>query len=538
MAHPRFKARGILGTAIAGSLVVSALVVVPGVAASASTPAPLRHLARGALPTITPIPAGAGSHGYPYDAVPTRPSFPGAPTINLAHFGYVEREFTMSGTTNVYRQSGFWSSNGRWNVSVAQSNVPYTTRLLVRYPTNPAKFNGTVVVEWLNDTTGGDQDPVWSEIYHEALSQGYAYVGVSAQTGSMVEDKTWDPQRYGALGDSNDGQSYDIFSQAAQVARAGTAQLLGGLHATTIIGAGDSQSAFRVATYYNAIQPLSHAFDGLFAIGRGVLAAPIGGGLVAFSPFPALIRADSATPFFQIETEGDIEELGFAFARQPDNAHLRTWELAGAAHIDLHEGLYEGATIAREVPSLPPPNCLFGVPFNGGTLPDNMGVFELEDSGLIALRKWITQGVAPPTGNQIATMPFFNIVQRDRFGNALGGIRLPDINVPTETYSAINFSQVSQESLSPSQLMSLLENIFSTLMTGVITDPALREAGLCLLEGFYTPFSTGTLQSLYPTHAAYVSQFTAAAQADLAAGFLTRYDYNQAVKAAQAAPIP
>jgi len=410
--------------------------------------------------------------------------------------------------------------------------------VLVRYPTNPAKFNGTVVVEWLNDTTGGDQAPVWSEIYHEALSQGYAYVGVSAQTGSMVEDKTWDPQRYGALGDSNDGQSYDIFSQAAQVARAGTAQLLGGLHATTIIGAGDSQSAFRVATYYNAIQPLSHAFDGLFAIGRGVLAAPIGGGLVAFSPFPALIRTDSATPFFQIETEGDIEELGFAFTRQPDNAHLRTWELAGAAHIDLHERLYEGATIGREVPSLPPPNCLFGVPFNGGTLPDNMGVFELEDSGLIALRKWITQGVAPPAGNQIATTPFFNIVQRDRFGNALGGIRLPDINVPTETYSAINFSQVSQESLSPSQLMSLLENIFSTLMTGVITDPTLREAGLCLLEGFYTPFSTGTLQSLYPTHAAYVSQFTAAAQADLAAGFLTRYDYNQAVKAAQAAPIP
>jgi hypothetical protein len=35
-----------------------------------------------------------------------------------------------------------------------------------------------------------------------------------------------------------------------------------------------------------------------------------------------------------------------------------------------------------------------------------------------------------------------------------------------------------------------------------------------------------------------VSQFTAASQADLAAGFLTRYDYNQAVKAAQAAAVP
>lgn len=86
--------------------------------------------------------------------------------------------------------------------------------------------------------------------------------------------------------------------------------------------------------------------------------------------------------------------------------------------------------------------------------------------------------------------------------------------------------------------MTTLENIFSTLMTGAITDPALRDEGLCLLEGFYTPFGQATLQSLYPTHADYVSRFTAAARADLAAGFLTRYDYNQAVKAAQAAPIP
>ena len=421
MVYRRLKARGVFGSAIAGTLVVSALVVVPGVAASAPLPAPLRHLPSGALPTITPIPAGAGSHGYPYDAVPTKPSFAGAPTINLAHFGYVEREFTMSGTTNIYRQSGFWGSNGVWNVSVAQSNVPYTTRLLVRYPANPAKFNGSVVVEWLNDTTGGDQDPVWSEIYHEALSQGYAYIGVSAQTGSMVEDKTWDPQRYGALGDTNDGQSYDIFSQAAQAARADAANLLGGLKPSKIIGTGDSQSAFRLATYYNAIQPLSHAFDGFLAVGRGALGAPIGTGLVAFSPFPALIRTDLTTPFLQIETEGDIEELGFGFARQPDNAHLRTWELAGAAHIDLHEGLYEGATIAREVPSLPPPNCVFGVPFNGGTLPDNMGVFELEDSALMALHKWITQGVAPPSGNRIATTPFFNIVSATSTGTPSAG---------------------------------------------------------------------------------------------------------------------
>jgi hypothetical protein len=110
--------------------------------------------AQAALPTITAIPAGAGTHGYPYDAVPPIALTPGAPSINLSAFGYAEREFTMSGGANVYRQSGFWGSDGRWSAAVSQSNVPYTTRLLVRYPTNPVKFNGTVVFEWLNDTTG------------------------------------------------------------------------------------------------------------------------------------------------------------------------------------------------------------------------------------------------------------------------------------------------------------------------------------------------------------------------------------------------
>lgn len=535
MTHRTRKVSGILGGALAGTLVVSMLAPAPAASAGAS----LRNAAPGdPLPTVSEIPAGSGSHGYPYDAVPTTPSFPGAPTINLASYGYVEHEFLMSGTTNIYKQSGIWASSGRWNVAVAQSNVPYTTRLLVRYPTNPLKFNGTVVVEWLNDTTGGDQDPVWSEIYNEVLSQGYAYVGVTAQTAGMNELKAWDSKRYGALGDSGDGQSYDIFSQAAEVVRADSATLLGGLSPKRVIGAGDSQSAFRLDTYVNAIQPVSHAFNGFLAIGRSVFAAPIGSGLVAFSPAPAFVRTDNTTPFVQVNTEGDIEELGAALARQPDNNYLRTWELAGAAHIDLHEGLYEGATIEHEDPALTAPKCVFGVPFNGATLPDNMGVYELEDAALTALQKWMIYGVAPAHGNPIATTPIFNIVERDRYGNALGGIRLPGIQVPTETYTAINFYQPGEESLSPSQLLSTLESIFTTLETGEITNTTLRDEGLCLLEGFYTPLSTTTLKALYPTHSDYVSAFTAAAASDLASGFLTQADYSQAVAAAAASPVP
>ena len=94
------------------------------------------------------------------------------------------------------------------------------------------------------------------------------------------------------------------------------------------------------------------------------------------------------------------------------------------------------------------------MPFNGATLPDNMPVYELEDAALNALDKWLVYGVAPPHGNEIATTPLLNLVERDQYGNALGGIRLPDIQVPTEPYSAIDFYLPSEESLSPSELLS------------------------------------------------------------------------------------
>lgn len=271
-------------------LSMSALVSGIGNAAAAAT----------APPTVTEIPPGSGQHGHPYDAVPTTALVPQAPVLDLDALGYVEREFEMSGGATVYQQRGFWSSNGAWGVSVAQTNVPYTTRLLVRYPTDSTKFNGTVVFEWLNDTTGGDQDPLWSQIYQQALRDGYAYVGVTAQAAGMRDLAAWDSSRYGSLGASNDGQSYDIFTQAAQAIRANSATLLGGLTPNKLIGAGDSQSAFRVVTYVNAIQPVTHAFDGFLAIGRAAVGAPLGDGLIATAPLPALIRTDNRTPFIQV----------------------------------------------------------------------------------------------------------------------------------------------------------------------------------------------------------------------------------------------
>ncbi len=446
------------GAMVASTVVSMTLLTMGAVAASNAA----------ALPTVREIPAGSGAHGFPYDAVPQTPALPGAPFINLSEVGYAEREFTMSGSDTIYKQSGFWSSNGKWSVSASNTNVPYATRLLVRYPTNPAKFNGTVVFEWLNDTTGGDQDPVWAQLYNELISKGYAYVGVTAQRPGMKDLATWDPARYGMLGDSNDGQSYEIFTQAANAVKANSAALLGGLTPKELIGTGDSQSAFRVDTYVNAIQPLTHAFNGFLGVGRAVTAAPIGEGLVSTSPFPALIRTDNTTPFIQLNTQGDIEELDAAAARQPDNSYLRTWEVTGAAHIDAHEASYETETLALENPTLQAPSCALGTPIEGtGTpldghnQPDNMPLFEVEDAALAGLQGWVTKGVAPAHGTQISTIPVlfgaYYLVNKNRYGVGEGGVRMPEAQVPAEDYSALNFANVNEESLNPLQLITELE---------------------------------------------------------------------------------
>lgn len=498
-----------------------------------------------ALPTVTEIAPGSGEHGFAYDAVPQTPTVPGAPYINLSEAGYAEREYTMSGAANIYKESGLWSSNGKWNVSVSQANQPYTTRLLVRYPTSPAKFNGTVVFEWLNDTTGGDQDPVWAQLYNELIKKGYAYVGVTAQRPGMKDLATWDPKRYGKLGDGNDGESYEIFTQAAQIVKADSATLLGGLTPKVLIGTGDSQSAFRVDTYVNAIQPLTHAFNGFLAVGRGATAAPIGEGLVAASPFPALIRTDNTTPFIQLNTQGDIEELDAAAARQPDNNYLRTWELAGASHIDAHEAAYETETIAREEPTVGVPACVFGTPIEGtGTAldghnqTDNMPLFEVEDAAMAALQNWVVNGTAPAHSPQISAIPVFfgayYIVNKNQYGIGQGGIQMPDAQAPVEDYSAINFASPNEESLNPLSILAELEDAFTTLETGGISNETLRDEGLCLLSGYFTDFSSSKLKSLYPTSASYGSKFASAANAEVAAGFMTPEDAATAIANANA----
>ena len=71
-----------------------------------------------------------------------------AQPVGLAAQGYVEQEFFASGTATAFRATST-PSNGDWSITPT-TTAPYKTRIIVRRPADPARFNGTVIVEWMN----------------------------------------------------------------------------------------------------------------------------------------------------------------------------------------------------------------------------------------------------------------------------------------------------------------------------------------------------------------------------------------------------
>src|SRR2546427_9043903 len=154
--------------------------------------------------------------------------------------------------------------------------------------------------------------------------------------------KPVNPARYGSLHHPGDSFSYDILSQAGQAIRHPSGPMpLGDLRVKRMIAAGESQSAFRLVTYIDAIHPLARVFDGYLVHSRGSGGAL--GANLSETPQPAIptpsttfIRSDVDVPVLTVEMETDLSFLGYVYARQDDSRHFRLWEAAGTAHADAY----------------------------------------------------------------------------------------------------------------------------------------------------------------------------------------------------------
>ena len=120
-----------------------------------------------AAPLVTG-PVAGGRRGLPFNPLPA----------GLAEeYGYIEEEFLIAGEATTYAPEGDWGEDGEWAASPTQT-APYRTRILVRRPADAEAFNGTVVVEWLNVTTGMDLDNGFALASDELLRDGYVWVEV------------------------------------------------------------------------------------------------------------------------------------------------------------------------------------------------------------------------------------------------------------------------------------------------------------------------------------------------------------------------
>jgi len=450
-----------------------------------------------ANPTVSPVVTG-GSHGQPF----------GGLAAGELPAGYIEEERFISGTAASYTKAGEWGMDGRWAVTPA-ATAPYKVRILVRRPKDAARFNGVVVVEWLNVTAQAEGAADYMQMQEEIVREGYAWVGVGAQAVGVNAPRTglkaWDEARYGSLAHPGDGYSYDIFSQAAQAVRhPNQVDPLGGLRTRYVIATGRSQSAFRLVTYINAFHPLTRAFDGYFVHSRGSNAAGLSADALtrdADQPIPpgAHIRTDIDVPIFDLQTEGDMVALRAHLTHQDPNPHYRRWEIAGGAHAENPRWVVEV-----------PPALDMG---QGCKEPINAAPHHaIVKSGLHALTKWVRDGVMPPQSPaiELADPAAADPVVRDKFGNAKGGIRLPEVEAPTATLDG---------------------------RRNDVANAAPGAQNFCFLFGHTVAFDAATLKSLYPTHQAFVDRFTKATDALEQAGYLLKPEADQARQAARSSHI-
>lgn len=458
---------------------------------------------------------------------PAVQELPGRPILMLGAFdlgqlGYRCNEFTISGSATSYRLLHPPGADGRWDAE-ADRSAAYRTRLVVVRPDDPAKFNGTVLVEWLNVTAGQDTPADWMVTHRQILRGGYAYVAVSAQRVGIeggaaampgapgVSLKKADPARYGSLAHPGDAWSYDIYSQTAEALKAEHAGgLLGALVPRRVVSIGESQSAAFLVTYLNAVDPLARVYDGFFVHSRFGGASGIDGTAMSFGtngPTYVRFRRDLRVPVLCLITETDLLGggiPGYQGAREPGtNDKLSVWELAGAAHADgyqftgafMDSGLLSHEELARIfVPASTLPGLQLGGPYNAG-----MPHHYVAQAALAALSAWIETGVAPTSTPQLklashAAGAAATGLEIDADGLALGGVRTPWVDVPTMRLAGYGNSG----------------------------------GFLAAIAGLSEPFSQARLEELYPRgKAEYLRRFAASLDRTIAEGHLLGEDRTE-----------
>jgi hypothetical protein len=389
--------------------------------------------------------------------------------------GFVQEEYLVSGTARPFYGPAVLSQRPVDGTEQLPP-LPYTTRIIVVQPQDPARSNHTAVVTWQNVTFGHDIGE-WFDVGRQVVADGYTYVEADVQLASEPALKAFDPVRYATVNIPDDAYSYDIYSQVAQALRHRDG--IRGTPVRHVLALGASQSGYAIDQYLTAVQPfVEHVYDGFIDA-------------VANGPDP-----HSDRPVIRLLSEDEID----GSSSSPDAHNYRQWEVAGSAHGNKADFNYIAATERRDLGAdLVDPLAGDNAPF--GTSDCKINRFPADQAysaALVALRHWVTDGVAPETQPRVDVKN--GEIVRDAVGNAVGGIRLPALAVPTAAYN--------------------------------------RTGDCVALDGRTEKFRAQRLRALYPTHQAYVSKVRVAVRESVRSGVLTEAFAGEVEHEAAAANIP
>jgi len=481
-------------------------------------------------PTWRKLPTTSRSHPFGGDLWSNR-------GVGLAKHGFVEEEYLVSGAARVYQavpQSDY--------VAKVINHSSYTTRAIIRRPKDMRTWSGNVLVEYMNVSDGLDLQVLWTKLYEKIFNANDVYVAFTGKGNVIPILRRFDPARYGAVDMPNplppsaqtcgslpddpnynpnlsklfeNGLLWDMWSEIGLSLKTASSPL--GRVAKRLYATGESQSANALQNYYAWFggnrttvggKPI---YDGIFAEtptrnADGAL-NQCGGALPTTDPQRTEnVIPDRGVPYFTVNSQWDAWKNP-----PPPSKRYRVWQVTGSNHVDrdVYDHVYPiAADLAKG--GVAGPDALpwqAGISFElyspAGWFCDDASRPEVplpmvQRTGYDYLKRWVTRGTQPPIAPYITRTPTGDPVL-DADGNAVGGLRLPEIQVPVAKYVGVLWGDCNQAHL---------------------------------------PFTPERLAQLYSTHDAYVRKFAKAARESVRGGYLRSDDARELISRAEDRPIP
>jgi len=437
--------------------------------------------------------------------------------VALAPAGYSETEYLVSGFANIYD----WAANARsTQLTVRAANLPYTTRILVRRPTDARKASGMVIVELLDAGDLYDRAPLWGLSAQQFLRRGDVWVGVTVRPAAAAALRRFDPVRYGDVSfayhqppdchapatdvrayppDTETGLAWDVIGAVGALLRSSSKENpLLDVNPRVLIAAGHGEAGAYVTTYANAMHAVlrrgdgAPIYDGYLNADGAQLSVPINqcaAALGADDPRRTVLPRD--VPFVNVMTESDFNRapgLRRADSDAPEDVY-RLYEIPGAAAAGPWPAGQPAAADLKIAGIVPPGEDV--CTDSPGEFPGGLAFNAIWQQ----YTDWFADGRSMLSLPRIETLPD-NGPRHDENGNASGGWRLPQLEVPLAVYAGHATPRAADE----------------------------RTAAYCEQSGSIRPFDAARLKSLYRDRAEYLRRFRAAVERAVQERRLVRED--------------